>query len=107
MLPKPSFRIEQWEAATAKQVERLGFAPLKAASEAAQQARYDAQDVLANTPAQSVTGIALKLAALFQWDEQLQEAWKGKDGELGHSMCLGARADALRLAGLPETLGIT
>ncbi len=54
----------------------------------------------------SVTGIALKLVALFQWDDDLQEAWSGKsDPEFSDIMCLAARADALRLAGMPHTYG--
>jgi hypothetical protein len=104
----PRFRampIEEWEAAIAKQVEALGLAPLRAASEAAQNARYEAWDALADAPAKSVTGIALKLVALFQWDDDLQDDWQGKGSSLGTIMCLAARADALRLAGLPHTFG--
>jgi hypothetical protein len=97
--------IEEWEAAIAEQVEVLGFAPLQAASEAAQNARYEAWDALADAPAKSVTGIALKLVALFQWDDDLQDDWNGKGSTLGTIMCLAARADALRLAGLPHTFG--
>jgi hypothetical protein len=105
----PRFRampIEEWEAAIAEQVEALGYSPLQASAEAAQNARYEAWQALADAPAKSVTGIALKLVALFQWDDELQEAWSGKGVcELGHTMCLAARADALRLAGLPHTFG--
>jgi hypothetical protein len=102
----PAMPIEEWEAAIAEQVNALGLEPIRLAHEAAEAARYEAWDALAEAPAQSVTGIALKLVALFQWDEGLQDAWSGKDGiELGHTMCLAARADALRLAGLPHTFG--
>jgi hypothetical protein len=65
------------------------------------------RDQLAQTPAKSVTGIALKLVTLFQWDDDLRDAWSGKsDPEYGDIMCLAARADALRLAGLPHMFGI-
>jgi hypothetical protein len=56
--PPPRFRampIEEWEAAIDKQVEALGFAPLQAATEAAEAARYEAWQALADTPAKSVT----------------------------------------------------
>jgi hypothetical protein len=72
----------------------------------AQERRFELWDQLAQTPAKSVTGIALKLVALFQWDDGLQDAWSGKsEPELGQIMCLAARADALRLAGMPHTYG--
>jgi hypothetical protein len=52
----------------------------------------------------SPSGIALKLVALFQLDDDLQDAWTGKEpASLEQEMCLAAGADALRLAGLPHT----
>ena len=67
----------------------------------------EAWDALAAAPAQSFTGVAIKLAAALRWDDGLQEVWAGRDpGEKGERMILAARADALRLAGLPHTFGV-
>jgi hypothetical protein len=98
--------LETWQAECARQDEIHRVAELKDASEAATDARYEAWQALADAPAQSFKGIALKLVALFQWDDGLSDAWSGKCcPELGDTMCLAARADALRLAGMPHTYG--
>jgi len=48
----------------------------------------------------------LKLVVYFQWDDQLQPAWSGSGpSDLGPTMLLAARADALRLASMPHTFG--
>jgi len=98
--------LEEWQAERAKHRVAYRVDELKAASDKAQEERYELWDQLAQTPAKSVTGIALKLVALFQWDDGLQDAWSGKsDPEYSEIMCLAARADALRLAGMPHTFG--
>jgi hypothetical protein len=98
--------IEELEALVDKQCETMGFSHLKAASEAANETRIDLWAQIENTPAQSVTGVALKLAAVMLWDDGLKDVWTGRDqGEQGDSMFLAARADAMRLAGLPHTFG--
>jgi hypothetical protein len=79
---------------------------LKAAADAAQQARNDLWGQIAATPAQTMVGIAVKLAGLMHYDDALREAWNGKSPvDIPSEMFLAARQDAMRLAGLPHTFG--
>jgi hypothetical protein len=104
--PRTDAAIKEWHALIDKQCETMGFSHLKAASEAANETRIDPWEQIENTPAQSVTGAALKLAAVMLWDDGLRDVWTGRDqGEQGDTMFLAARADAMRLAGLPHTFG--
>jgi hypothetical protein len=80
---------------------------LKVAHNDAQQARIALWEQLASTPAQTVFGIAVKLAALMHYDDGFREAWEGKSPiDIPTEMFLAARADAVRLAGLPEIFGV-
>jgi hypothetical protein len=80
--------LEEWQAERAKHRVAYRVDELKAASDKAQEARFELWDQRAQTPAKSVTGIALKLVALFQWDDGLRDAWSGKsDPEYSEIMC--------------------
>jgi hypothetical protein len=60
------------------------LASRKIASEAANETRIELWEQIESTPAQSITGIALKLAAVMLWDDGLKDVWTGRDqGEQG------------------------
>jgi len=61
-----------------------------------------------DAPATSIIGIALKLAAVLRSDPTAQMVWTGAKSPWecqAAGLLLSARADALRLAGLPHTYG--
>jgi hypothetical protein len=94
--------LENWQAERAKHRAAYRVDELKAASDKAQEERYELWDQLAQTPAKSVTGIALKLAALFQWDDGLRDAWSGNsEPEFSDIMC----PRATWTCSLPHTYG--
>jgi hypothetical protein len=99
--------LEQWEAAVDEQVEALGYSTLYRAAETAKAAYEEAWKALVECRAQSVVGVAIKLAAAVHWDDSLRSIWTGEhSGEKGEHLVMAARADALRLAGLPPDFGI-
>jgi hypothetical protein len=98
--------LDAWEAECARQREVHCVSELEQKFQRLQQAYFDLWDKLEETPAQSITGVAIKLAAMMHWDDGLREAWSGTGpGEMGETMFLAARADALRLANLPHSFG--
>jgi len=99
--------IEEWEAAIAEQLEALGHAPLQVNAQSAKAAYEEAWTAVVDCPAQSVVGVAIKLAAAVHWDDSLRGIWAGEHGGAkGERLVMAARADALRLAGLPGDFGI-
>lgn len=99
--------LDAWEAECARQRDIHRVDELDHKSQSLRQTYFDLWNKLEETPAQSVTGVAIKLAAMMYWDDELREAWSGKasGSELGATMFLAARRDAMRLAGLPHTFG--
>jgi hypothetical protein len=103
----PPMLLEQWEAAIDEQVEALGHTRLYRAAETAKGVYEESWRALVDCPAQSVVGVAIKLAAAVHWDDSLRGIWTGEhSGEKGEHLVMAARADALRLAGLPGDFGI-
>jgi hypothetical protein len=99
--------LKQWKAALATERKASGVNDLEATAEAVREVCYETWDQLVDTPANTVTGVAIKLAAVLWWHPDLREVWTGKtNGEMGENLMLSARADALRLAGLPHTFGM-
>jgi hypothetical protein len=101
--------LEEWNAECAAANKAYHVDELEQASKAAARVRDEAWAALMDTPATSMSGVALKLAAVLRNDPTAQMVWTGAKSLSecqAAGMLLSARADALRLAGLPHTLGV-
>jgi hypothetical protein len=98
--------LDAWETECARQRDIHCVDELDHKSKSRRQTYFDLWNRLEETPAQSITGVAIKLAAMMHWDDGLRDVWDGSSpGELGETMFLAARRDAMRLAGLPHSFG--
>jgi hypothetical protein len=98
--------LDAWEKERARQHATRRVDELETAKAAASEEGFELWERLTNTPAKSLADVAVKLAAVLFVDSSLHQFWTGaSSGEMGERMVLAARADALRLAGMPHTFG--
>jgi hypothetical protein len=70
--------LEEWNVKCAAANKACRVDELRAAHEAAREARLALWDQLAESPAQSTIGIAVKLAALMHYEDEYRHAWTGR-----------------------------
>src|SRR5262249_54567756 len=103
--PRSRAGLDSWKAQCREIDNRHDVPALRAAYEAMMDALETAEQAILAKPADSIVGVAAKLALWIHLDGEAALLEQTLDDAFEHRIAIQAYRDALRLGGLPERLG--